>query len=53
VQQTGAAVRDVAEPVTETLPAPVATVVEQVLDTVEQTAATLDQTLAPVLQRKP
>ena len=61
VQQTVAAVREVAEPVTDALPAPVATVVEQVLDTVEQTAATVDQTLKPVtdvtdalgLKRKP
>jgi hypothetical protein len=50
------AVRETAAPVTEALPAPVATVVGQVLDTVEQTAATVDQTLDPVtglLQRKP
>ena len=56
VQQTVSAVREVAAPVTEALPAPVATVVNEVLDTVEQTAATVDQTLDPVtglLQRKP
>ena len=56
VEQTVSAVREAAAPVTDALPAPVATVVDQVLDTVQQTAATVDQTLDPVtglLQRKP
>ena len=55
-EQTVSTVREAAAPVTDALPAPVATVVDQVLDTVEQTAATVDQTLDPVtglLQRKP
>ena len=47
MQQTVTAVREVAAPVTDALPAPVATVVDQVLDTVEQTAAAVDQTLEP------